>query len=170
MVERTNVPVNIKREVLMEAGYRCAVPRCRNILALDLHHMVPVAEDGPNEASNLIALCGFCHDMYHRGEFPHDAILNWKGILIAINFAFDKQSIDDLFFLSGLSDRSLGISGDGVLHFSNLISAGLASFKILMKNGPILLYSVELTGKGRALVKAWIAGNRDEVEHALRIQ
>jgi hypothetical protein len=39
-------------DVLTEAGYRCSVPTCRGILALDLHHVVPVPADGPKKKSS----------------------------------------------------------------------------------------------------------------------
>jgi len=151
----------------MEAGYRCAVPTCRNILALDLHHIVQVSEEGGNEPANLIALCGVCHDLYNRGEITKDAIRSWKGMLVALNYAFDRESIDNLLFLHTLSPRQLLISGDGVLRFSRIIAAGLASFNLFMQNGPLLLYDVQLTLKGRMLIDAWFKGDRIAVENAL---
>jgi len=164
---RKGIPIATRRQVLMEAGYRCAVPTCRNILAIDLHHIVQVSEDGGDDPANLIALCGLCHDLYHRGEITRDAIRNWKGMLIALNYAFDRESIDNLLFLHRLPPNQLWISGDGVLKFSQLLAAGLAEFSLKMKNGPLLLYEVQLTPKGRLLVDAWFKGNRVEVENAL---
>ncbi len=162
-----NIPIATRRQVLMEAGYRCAVPTCRNILAIDLHHIIKVKEDGSNEAHNLIALCGVCHDLYHRGEISNDAISNWKGMLVALNFAFDRESIDNLLFLHTLQPNQLLISGDGVLKFSQIISSGLASFSLFIQNGPLLLYDVQLTQKGRMLVNAWFKGDRTAVQDAL---
>ena len=40
--KRKSIPQAVRVAVLTEAGYRCAVPTCRGILALDLHHMVQV--------------------------------------------------------------------------------------------------------------------------------
>jgi len=37
--ERDNLPLKTRVIVLTESGYRCAVPTCRNILALDMHHI-----------------------------------------------------------------------------------------------------------------------------------
>ena len=54
-MSRTAIPESIKREVLTEAGFRCAVPTCRTILAIDLHHIIEVSDNGPNEAYNLLA-------------------------------------------------------------------------------------------------------------------
>jgi hypothetical protein len=74
MNERKKVPHNVAVAVLTEAGYRCAVPTCRTILAIDLHRMVEVAEGGGNEPGNLLALCPTCHALYHRGEIHRESI------------------------------------------------------------------------------------------------
>jgi hypothetical protein len=184
--KRATIPEALKRAVLMEAGYRCAVPTCRNILAIDLHHIVQVSADGGNELANLVALCPTCHALYHRGTISQDAIYAYKGVLVALGHAFDQASIDGLLFLYGLDPimtdeqspdiwlgpHSLPMTSDGVLHFSRLIGAGLATFQRLFQsypaNGvPLTNYAVELTPKGRMLIEAWMEGNREAVQRAL---
>lgn len=168
--KRRRIPEAVRRHVLMEAGYRCGVPTCRNILAIDLHHIVPVSEDGGNEPDNLLPLCGLCHDLHHRGEIPPDAIRIWKGILVALNRAFDHETIDNLLFLQALDSKPrLIVSGDGVLRFSRLIAAGLATFKwqnVTRERRPDT-YSVALTDKGKLLVEAWTEGNAAALEDVL---
>lgn len=164
---RTPLSVATKREVLIEAGYRCAVPSCRTILALDLHHIIEVSDDGGNDVSNLIALCGTCHDLFHRGIITRDAINSWKGMLIALNQAFDKESISNLLFLKNIPSRKLALSGDGILKFSHLISSNLADFNLVMQNGPLILYNVFLTQKGELLTNAWFSGDRQKVKEAI---
>src|SRR5207248_8959417 len=66
--ERDNLPLKTRVIVLTEAGYRCAVPTCRSILALDMHHIWEVSAGGGDDPSNLIALCPTCHALYHRGN------------------------------------------------------------------------------------------------------
>src|SRR5690242_2534416 len=98
-VQRTPIKADVKLAVLTEAGYRCAVPTCRTILALDLHHIIEVQEGGPNELSNLIALCPTCHALYTRGTISRESINVWKTILVALNHAFDKETVSNLLFL-----------------------------------------------------------------------
>ena len=124
---RTPIPASLRRDVLAEAGYRCAVPTCRTILAIDLHHIVEVNEGGGNELSNLLALCPTCHALYTRGTISQDAINVWKTILVALNHAFDKESISNLLFLKRTITNEVAVSGDGVLKFSHLIASGLAT-------------------------------------------
>ncbi len=166
MTKRKAIPKKLRIDVLTEAGYRCAVPTCRGIIVIDMHHIVPVAEDGPNELANLLALCPTCHALFTRGEISQESIHVWKGTLVALSAAFDRDAIDDLIFLHGLSAMQLGISGDGVLKFSRLISAGFATFGIISQNGPLVLYYIALTDKGRDFVKAWMQGDRLALQSA----
>jgi len=164
---RQATPQDVRRRVLTEAGYRCAVPTCRNILAIDLHHIEEVADGGGNDPSNLLALCPTCHALYTRGVITTESIRAWKITLVSLSEAFDRGSVDDLLFLRDLQPQSLAISGDGVLKFSRLIAAGLAQFILMMQNGPIILYEVHLSPKGIQLVDAWKSGDRIAFETAL---
>lgn len=167
--KRDAVPIETQQYILMEAGYKCANPTCRNILGIDIHHIVKVSEKGGNEKSNLIALCGICHDLHHKGVIPKDAIYTWKGMLISLNNAFDREAIDNLIFLYKLTDDRLRLSGDGILKFSNLISAGLAVFhaRYFSNFDHVYIYSVHLTPKGKLLVEAWRKGDRNALADAL---
>lgn len=166
-MQRRAVPNNVVVQVLTEAGYRCAVPTCRNILAIDIHHIEEVAEGGGNEPGNLLALCPTCHALFHRGKIVRDSIYAWKTMLVSLSHAFDTATIDDLLFLATESAAKLRVSGDGVLKFSRLIGTGLATFDLYMQNGPLILYQVALTTKGRQLVDAWRSGDRQAVGKVL---
>lgn len=166
--DRKAVPQGVRLEVLTEAGYRCAVPTCRGILALDLHHIEEMADGGGNDLANLIALCPTCHALYTRGTIARESIQVWKGMLVALGQAFDTHAIDQLLFLATPPSMQLLISGDGVLQFSRLIAAGLARFDLRMQNGPMILYGVSLTTSGASLIEAWRAGRRTDLESALQ--
>jgi HNH endonuclease len=167
---RKKVPKRVAVAVLTEAGYRCAVPTCRNILAIDLHHIVEVAEGGGNEIANLIALCPTCHSLFHRGVISRDSIYAWKSILVALSQAFDRQTIDDLLFLDKLTSVQLMLSADGVLRFSRVIAADLAELRLGTAHVQYgYLYNVVLSPKGRLLIDAWKKGNRAEVAAALGV-
>jgi hypothetical protein len=175
----------------MEAGYKCANPTCRNILTLELHHMRWVKDDGDNDASNLVALCGHCHDLHTHGHIPEDAIRHWKGMLLALNNAFDRGSADLLLFLSKVADKEVWYSGDALLRFAGLISAGLVTFMTEPLHGYTspafgtgpggmsmtyhptsyelgIKVELKLTDKGRALVQAWLSGNETQFKAVWR--
>ena len=166
-MQRRAVPNPIVVRVLTEAGYRCAVPTCRTILAIDIHHIVEVSEGGGNEQENLLPLCPTCHALFHRGEISRDSIYAWKAMLVSLSHAFDQATIDDLLFLATPEAANLRVSGDGALKFSRLVAAGLATFSLFMQNGPLLLYRVGLTPKGAQLVSTWRSGDRAAVRALL---
>ena len=167
--ERKRLSVSITRGVLIEAGYRCAVPTCRGILALDLHHMWEVNAGGGDDLANLIALCPTCHALYHRGNISQDAIYAYKAMLVSLNGAFDNETIDRLLFLSLCPKDYLVVSGDGLLQFSRLIAARLALVEQKANNAwQIVTYAVNISQKGSMLISAWKSGNRLMLQDALQ--
>lgn len=168
MSDRKKPQREVVLTVLTESGYRCGVPTCRTILAIDLHHMEEVSEGGSNDASNLLPLCPTCHALFHRGVISRESIYTWKAALVALNGAFDVEAIDNLLFLKKLpSNTPFAVSGDGVLKFARLIAADLVAFKLIVRNGPLFAYQVTLSSKGQFLVDAWQSGNRQALHQVL---
>lgn len=166
--ERKNLPLATKIAVMTEAGYRCAVPTCRNILALDLHHLWEVSAGGGDGPENLIALCPYCHSLYHRGTIQAQSLYAYKAMLVALTRAFDVEAIDQLLFLSGCKKDFLVVSGDGVLQFSRLIGAGFASaVQKSNNNWQIVTYAMNISAKGRQLIDAWKLGERNRLQEVL---
>lgn len=161
------IRVDVRRSVLIEAGYRCAVPTCRNLLVLDLHHIVPVRDGGSDDAHNLLALCPTCHQLFERGTMDATAVRTYKATLEALSHAFDTESLDLLVFLDQASPGSLGVDGTGLLRFARLAANGLAEWRLGLQNGPLLLYTVQITDKGRRLLEAWRTANRDVLSEVL---
>ena len=162
---RTKIKSDVVREVLIEAGYRCAVPTCRNILAIDMHHIVEVKDGGPNEQSNLLALCPTCHALYTRGTISKEAINAWKTMLVALNHAFDKESISNLLFLYRLWQNDIkGLSElpnsekkytmtsleNGMLRYSLEEGGMVSALKILLISGDGVLKFSHLIASGLA--------------------
>jgi len=76
--DRRPVPVGVRRRVLLEAGYKCAVPTCFERLTLEIHHIVWVRDGGGSVPANLIALCPTCHALHTRKHIPPSAIRDYK--------------------------------------------------------------------------------------------
>ena len=166
--KRTPIPDAVRRAVLAEAAYQCANPRCTHVLTLQLHHMIWVKDGGANEPSNLVALCGWHHDLHTQGHIPAEAIRMWKGMLLALNHAFDRESMDLLLFLyRQRRQRVLRVTGDGALTFARLIARGLVELGSTAVNrtpgpnaGPaISTHEPALTEAGLLLVEAWLNGD-----------
>jgi hypothetical protein len=133
-----------------------------------MHHIWEVAAGGGDTPQNLIALCPTCHALYHRGTISADSIYVYKSVLVSISHAFDFETIDRLIFLSMCPHDYLIVSGDGLLHFSRIISAGLADVAQKANNAwQIVTYAVNISPKGRMLVEAWRAGDRTRLATAM---
>lgn len=166
--ERKNVPANTRRLVLTEAGYRCAVPTCRSILALELHHLHEVSRGGGNDPTNLIALCPNCHALVHNGIVSQESVYAYKAMLVAISRAYDLDAVDRLLFLEKYNEDFLVVSGDGALHFARLVAGGLASVTQKANNEwQIVTYSVNLTERGRLLIQAWKSGDQSRLKEVV---
>jgi hypothetical protein len=88
-------------------------------------------------------------------------------MLVALSQAFDTSTIDDLLFLGLPESSALRLSSDGVLNFSRLIAAGLATFKQVDAYWSKPLFQVNLTEKGQQLISAWMSGDRKATANVL---
>lgn len=171
---KRQIPASVRDEVLREAGYKCGNPTCRNILTLQLHHIVWVKDGGGSTALNLLALCGHCHDLHTHGHIPVSAIQYWKGMLHALNHALSKESLDLLLFLHKRGGMQHWYTADGVLRFAALFAAGLVQFgaqsssnMITATSSPTSSHQVILSEKGLSLVEAWLAGDDAKYQAAM---
>ena len=74
---RDAIPADIRREVLVEAGHRCAIPTCK-YPRVQLHHIIPWSRVRRHDAENLIALCSNCHDRADTGEIDRKSVQMYK--------------------------------------------------------------------------------------------
>jgi len=164
--KRENISMDTKREVLHQAGYKCGNPACRSILTIDIHHMVPIAEGGPDTPDNLLALCPNCHSLHHKGVIPIESIRAWKMLLLAMNEAYNRESIDQLAALESVGQ--VYVSGDGLLSCAGLVAGKLLTvtpWGMAVSGGTqfqtqVPYYRLTLTDRGRVLLAAWKAGDQ----------
>lgn len=98
MEKRPKIPRNVAQQVLIEAGYRCAVPTCRFPIT-EKAHIVSWAETQNHSFSNLIALCPNCHTLYDGGQINKQAIIAYKKRLIFLSEIYSRFEIDVLDYL-----------------------------------------------------------------------
>jgi hypothetical protein len=166
--DRTKLPLHVRHQLLMEAGYKCGNPACRNVITLELHHIQYVSDGGGDDPSNLLVLCPYCHSMHHAGHIPVEAIRLWKGLLVALNQGFDRQGMELLLFLHKTKDNQLWYSADGLLSFAGLIGAGLVEIAQTemtfmapneRRKFTQTSHKLMMTERGRLLIEAWLAVN-----------
>jgi hypothetical protein len=185
-VTRLHLPNHIRDLVLLESGYRCAVPTCRQTITLQVHHIIRVADDGGNSPDNLIALCPNCHALHHAGHIPLDAIKIWKTMLVSLNEG-SRSNVDLLLVLSNEEDRiakaakkdeeppPFRFTGDSLPAIAGMLTSGLIEISKRYLGGsawssPSPSFEVALTSKGRKLVNAWKEGNYNAAEEVINLQ
>lgn len=163
--KRLPIPLNVKLQVLHEAGYRCSVPTCRTIVTLDMHHCDYVSNNGSNDPANLLVLCPNCHSLHHKGLIPDESIRAWKMFQISLNEALDNKSINILLTLNKL--EYLKVSGEGIRECSSLVASEFIRITRCfdLNSGMFLgsetgVYEISLTDRGSMFVDAWKRGDQ----------
>ena len=72
-------PLTVDEESRLKdaVGGECENPNCDKKYGLQVHHIIPRAEGGPNKLSNLIVLCQDCHHLADIGEFSTTRLRQW---------------------------------------------------------------------------------------------
>lgn len=161
---RKSIKVDVKHVVLHEAGYRCANPVCRYPLTLELHHITQFSEGGADSADNLLALCPNCHTAHHHGIIPISSLRTWKYVLLSLNEAFDRKSVDLILML----DKTGGIviTSDSIHHWAGLLVSDLVRIGSRVYGGATLAgvdsFGISLSTKGRNFIDGWKRGNQQQ--------
>jgi HNH endonuclease len=61
MGDRPAIPADLERQLMIEAGFRCAMPNCHAVEPLEIEHIDDFANVGKHEFANMIVLCSNCH-------------------------------------------------------------------------------------------------------------
>ena len=81
---------SLKSKVRRQAGYRCCM--CQQIASLEIHHIVPQSEGGPDDWDNAAPLCPSCHDTYDGNRRKRKEIRDRRDAL----YRSVEQQLDDL--------------------------------------------------------------------------
>jgi len=127
--ERLPIPSELKRQIYVEAGHRCAIPTCRSI-HIDIHHIIPWEQCKKHEYPNLIALCPNCHRMAEKEEMDRKSLRMYKNNLRFLYDRFTIFEIDLLFELHKIPDDKLTqIPWHYELMIKRLIEAEFVEYK-----------------------------------------
>jgi hypothetical protein len=64
----TTLTKRVREHVFARDGYACAVPGCRRVTGLDIHHIQFQEHGGGHESANLLLLCNLHHAAVHTGK------------------------------------------------------------------------------------------------------
>lgn len=93
-MSRPPIPTEMKRAVLVEAGHRCAIPRCGQT-EIDIHHITPWEACKKHEYENLIALCPVCHRRAHKGDIDRKSLIEYKARLVLESLTYDPKQFSE---------------------------------------------------------------------------
>lgn len=162
-MSRLPIPAELERALMIEAGYRCALPTCRTVFPLEIEHIEDYARVQKHEFSNMIVLCANCHRM--KGSGPRS--LDRKALKqIKVNLGLINQRYNDTerrileHFVRNPYERLVMLPGTQVL-YNYLIQDGLifqdleAGYSV-MTNDPLnddyIVRGYELTEHGQEVV------------------
>ena len=80
--ERPNIPAEIKRQVMTEAGHRCIVQHCNEHI-VEIHHIDENREN--NDPNNLAVLCDKHHKLAHSKFISRMDLRKYKELLLNQN-------------------------------------------------------------------------------------
>ena len=153
MADRTTIPTELRRRVLIEAGHRCAIPTCRYI-DVDVHHIIPWETCQKHEYENLIALCPNCHRRAHKiNEIDRKSLYHYKSNLRFTHDRFSQLEVDVLFECAKNSGQQIMWAPFNVLLLKRLSDSGYVQYTVTqggvfiggMKSNPDL---ISITQKG----------------------
>jgi hypothetical protein len=101
-MSRPEIPAEIRRQVLVEAGHRCAIPQCGHG-QVDVHHIIPWEKCREHSPENLIALCPNCHRRADSGEIDRKSLIIYK---LRGKKIFRGQSAEEIGTVAAWSTRT----------------------------------------------------------------
>jgi len=148
MPDRPAIPAEIRREVLVEAGHRCAIQTCKNLANLDVHHIIPWKACKEHKADNLIALCPNCHRAAHDGSIDRKSLFKYKEVCKKLaNPPFNHAQDRSLVFIKFDPNTVTEIyEANNIKAFADI---GVLEFLIIFKE-PFedILYVINALGDG----------------------
>jgi hypothetical protein len=150
--QRRKILKRIKRQLVLEAGNKCANPGCSNWHS-HIHHIKHWAVYKAHDSDHMIAICPSCHDSVHyAGGISDETLYAWKKIIRPereLRSHIYVEPAKDIRVLTGSMCVEAENSSGAVFKLSN---ANTFSFRIL--DGDIFISSGLLQDlSGRTIVR-----------------
>lgn len=152
MSNRPKIGKQIKRQLLQEAGDKCANPGCANTL-VEFHHIQQWHLVRTHDPEHMIAICPACHDAVDRGllRISDDTAYQWKQIRFAgrserrTGHLYVEPTLDgsprlQIGTITVTGDPAVDVFGDGDRH----------RLTVRVVDGEVMLVNVVMTGRDGA--------------------
>jgi hypothetical protein len=173
---RPDIPAELERAVLLEAGHRCAIPTCR-FPRTELAHIVPWEKVKEHRFENLIALCPNCHTRYDRGEIDRKSMQAYKRNLPVVASRYtemERRMLAELGAMVREGKKHPGIivpggsefffamaQRDGLLEYVPINTAGVQLSSEVHGAPPMFIETAAfclLTEAGKEFAERWLTG------------
>lgn len=159
---RPAIPSELERQVLMEAGHRCAIPTCKHTTT-EIAHIDAWSKVKEHRFENMIALCPNCHALYDDGKIDRKSMLQYKANLSILNGRYgDLERRVLKFFADYPNHTAIWLPGGLGILVAYLVQDGLLALHekeqvltTMSQFSKLQLY--ELTDAGKKLVDRWMA-------------
>jgi len=164
-MRRPPIPRQLRRDVLVEAGHRCAIPTCRQP-TVEIAHIEPWEKVKKHTFDNLIALCPNCHRRVHKGEIDRKALKQYKANLSILNGRYcDIERRVLYYFAEHRNESQIKLPGGLDIFLMYLLKDGYlrkiqAQENVVVWVGNFGPEWYELTPKGRKFIQKWLSGKK----------
>ncbi|MEV4320990.1 HNH endonuclease signature motif containing protein [Microbispora rosea] len=163
---RPDIPAQLKRDLLVEAGHRCAIPTCRVDRPLEFEHIEDWAKVKKHEFGNMIVLCANCHGRKGNGpgQIDRKSLRQYKANLALLNSRYGE--LERRLFEAFAENPNMGavkLVGHWEIPFMYVLKDGLfvqldarqlGGPQIYIEGMPVTqVYAI--TEKGREFVARW---------------
>ena len=167
---RPKLPRPLERELLVEAGHRCAIPTCRQV-PLELCHIIPWNEVSEHTFDNIIVLCRNCHFRFDHGEIDRKAMRMYKANLATLTGRYgdlerrvlqrfaDEPDLEKIELLGGFDIMLMYLIRDGLLRPADI------KHGVLFVTPAAVQQSYCITEQGREFVRRWMGGEPLDGDH-----
>jgi hypothetical protein len=163
-MKRPDIPRQLRRDILVEAGHRCAIPTCRAPL-YDAAHIVAFKEVKEHRFENLIALCPNCHRQYDRGDIDRKSLRQYKANLSVLNSRYgDLERRVLTLFAQQPDEDKVKLPGGNLIFVMYLIDDGYlehVGHSEGHREDEFPNYDIfRLTEAGREFIQKWLSAER----------
>lgn len=161
-MSRPPIPRPLERQVLIEAGHRCAIPTCKQPTTV-IAHIVPWVQVKEHTFDNLIALCPNCHTRYDKGEIDRKAMRMYKRNLSILNGRYGELEQRVLRWAAVNPGRDLPLPHGHELLLWHLVTDGLLKDvtpeyrRVFATPGQVSYVEWRVTEKGREFIDKWFS-------------
>lgn len=161
---RPKIPAALKRDVLVEAGHRCAIPTCQHPTT-EIAHIEPWAKCKTHAFDNLIALCPTCHTRFDNGQIDKKSIKAYKNNLTILNSRYsDLEKRVLRYFHENPKEKEILLPGGFDIMLSELLRDQMLvdtgkDTGVILSDMPSQKYYA-ITPAGKKFLKAWMGAKK----------